>query len=386
MVLWLSRYQRIGTSMRQVRAVFLTIVIVMLAGCSGQSTTVKPFPTAIPLVQNTLQTQAWGTVRVEQFVKTVGSMWFEQSSAYFQNIITDDDQLCGTVVHKTSNNLQGIQNGYSVALLNLHTGVVTKLQTIPNGYYLASCAATGSWIIWSQSLFGDSPFESNSWQVKAINYHTKEVRTLDSSVIHSSIPFPSAGNGWAAWTSLTGDQKNTVALFYNFADGKKTAQAIGTAFPLISWPWVCWGDSVVKGIVFQNMETQQQINLPFSRPSTAAFNDGAFVASNSDYSAITLYPSINAAMSSTSYVVGHGIAGDFVEFPTLNDRLVTWVSNESLYAYDRKLKQTVAIMGTARANPSPFVSGHYLVWETPGQDLNNYSEYTLNILDTNTLP
>jgi hypothetical protein len=80
---------------------------------------------------------------------------------------------------------------------------------------------------------------------------------------------------------------------YTFATGAKTVLAPHTAGPLIAWPWVSWGDGPASMVVFKNLETGQQTQLPLGYPpTTIAFAGTSFVYTNSDYSQVMLAPAI----------------------------------------------------------------------------------------------
>jgi len=383
----------------------LLALFVILTSCSSQSSTspastsatvtiVLPTatPTAVSVNLNPLTTaQAWGDVHIAQFGLTTNTLTFQPGGAYSQNAVTNDDQVCGSVSPPTTiDTVQRLLQIQMLELFNLHTGVLTNLYTAPAGYGINTCAVTDQWIVWTESYgIGYGDLQSN-WRVKAINRQTQEVRLLDASKLPNGqqapakiIPFPSSGHGMAAWTTFLDNQGNTAAVIYDFATKQKTFQAQGTSFPLISWPWICWGDGTQLGIVFNNMETQQQTLLK-ENPATSAFNNSAFVVSNANYSAITVYPTIGPDMAAQSYVVGNGINGDFVEFPSVNDRLITWASNETVFAFDRKLQRPVKILEGLTGNPYPLVSGHYMIWAK--HDPNNVLKTIMYVIDTNTLP
>ncbi len=393
----------------------LIVLLVTLAGCATQSPaattsaippteTPVPLPTATPTPIQINQTpltmaQAWGSGHVTQFPITFGDRRFNPGGNYGENTITNDDQMCGNIesaiILTPAQLLQAVQ---SVALIDLHTGVVTNIQTLSAGYQVLSCAVTGPWVIWIQAYGNTYESFQVNWKIMALNRQTQEVRLLDQSLLPNGqqapakiLPYPSASNGIAVWTTFADNQGDTEAVSYSFATLQKTVLAQNASFPLISWPWVSWGDANKQGIVFENLETQQQVFLN-QHPTTTAFNGTSFVASNADYTAITLYPSITSQGIGPSYVVGQGINGDFTQFPTLNDRLVTWDSNYSLFAFDRKLQRIVQIPGIF-GNPYPYISNHYMVW---GQAISQADvtasmhgaplHVIMYVIDTNTLP
>lgn len=129
-------------------------------------------------------------------------------------------------------------------------------------------------------------------------------------------------------------------------------------------------------------------------PSTAAFSGTSFVYTNSDYSQVTLVPSIlRPTMSAVIADKSTGTdANDFKEFPTLNDRLVAWIGPHDWLVFDRKLQRPVKIaLGVDGLNG--FISSHYLVG-TPALTQADYDagrsgqpfHSVMIVLDTNTLP
>lgn len=375
--------------MHQFRTSLLLAIIVVFAGCSRPSKVVvspTATPTPVHILSQLTVAQAWGNGHITHFDAPLGMPpghhIFSTGGSAGQYSVTDDDQVCGRIMSPNDpNDPQQAHVKQSLVLFNLHTGALTILQELPEGYFMTACAATGPWIIWSQSVADDI---TEHWQIKAFNRQTQEVRLLDepSQGHPSHAPTPSSGHGLAGWTSVIDDQGHTAAALYDFATGIKTLEAPGTSFPLISWPWISWGIGAQEVIVFQNMVTHQQVLLHPPSLATTAFSGTTFVASNAEYTAITLYPEIGQDMLARSYVVGKGIAGDFVEFPSVNDRLVTWISNNTLFAFDRKLLRPVLIYEGLSGSPGPFISGHYMIWG--GSD--PHQESSLDVIDTNTLP
>lgn len=389
--------------MLHVRSVLLVAIFVVVAGCSGPGVAGKPSATATasPIPQPTMIptpveisqvpltiAQAWGNVQIASYPVTMGDRLFQPGGGYGEDTVTDDDQVCGVIKPASPNFDHPLQNVQSLVMFHLHTGAITPLQTLPPGYQASSCAVTGAWVIWTQSYGYTLESLQAHWKIMAVNRQTHEVRLLDQSILpngqpapQTTIPTPSASHGLAGWTTFADNQAHSAAVLYDFASGHKTLLATGTSFPLLSWPWVSWGDSTQRGIVFKNLETQQQTLLS-DHPTTTAFNGTAFVAANAGYTSITLYPSATPDHLSTAYIVAKSINGDFVEYPTVNDRLVTWNSNYSLFAFDRKLQRLVQFPGAITGSPFPLISSHYMIWgqkDTKGHLL-------MYVLDTNTLP
>ena len=389
--------------------------IISLLSCTSQGSAAKPLetptptspalptmtPTPIVINQTPLtQTQAWGNGHVTHFPVTFGTRFFNAGGNYGENTITDDGQMCGTIESAIAftDPAQLLQEVQSIALIDLHTGAMTTIQTMPAGYQGLTCAVTGSWVIWLQAYGATYEGFQTHWKIMALNRQTQELRLLDESKLPNGqtppnviLPYPSASNGQVVWTTFADNQAHLEAVEYNLATQQKTVLAQNASNPEISWPWVNWGDATKQGIVFENLVTHQQIFLA-QQPSGAAFDGTSFTFADSAYTNITLYPSILPDHISTSYVVGQSINGDFVQFPYLNDRLVTWDSNQTLFAFDRKLQRLVKIDGIF-GNPRPYISSHYFVWTQAISQADVDASLKgaplhliMYVIDTNTLP
>ncbi|HEX8032899.1 MAG TPA: hypothetical protein VF510_03585, partial [Ktedonobacterales bacterium] len=113
--------------------------------------------------------------------------------------------------------------------------------------------------------------------------------------------------------------------------------------------------------MFKNLETSQQVQLPMRyAPTTVAFAGTSFVYCNNDYSQVTLVPSILAQPMSSYVIQDKQLDGsDFDEWPTLNERLVSWVGPNSWLVFDRKLQRPVKIPIGAHSFDGD-ISSHYL--------------------------
>jgi hypothetical protein len=375
----------------------LLCAVLLLSSCSGgqtggtHTTASLPSPTATPFTVNLTplsMQQAWGQVHISQVSLDMGDRYFAPNAQ--DNGITDDGQVCGNTFPMSSKSTDSSQYIDSIGLMNLHTGHITPLATLLAGYLALACTVTGSWLIWTQTYSHTSP----RWMLKALNRQTGEVRLLDQGNGPSG-PQPDASNGRVVWTMSSADTPGaTQSEMYTLASGAKTVLAPRTSGPRISWPWVSWADGAAKVIVFKNLETAQQVQLsmPYS-PTTVAFAGTSFVYTNSDYSQVTLVPSILAQPMDSYVIQDKQLDGsDFDEFPTLNERLVSWGGPGSWQVFDRKLQRPVKIPIGAHSFDGD-ISSHYLVASPPltqadfdAQRQGLPFHHVLQIIDTNTLP
>ncbi len=380
--------------------------VVLLSGCAGWNaggthakaspTATAPLPTPTVSLSPLTMQQAWGNVQINQFSLDMGDQDFAPSAE--DNGITDDGQVCGGTFPQRSKDVPAVSG--SVGLIDLHTGHITLLASMPQGYIAMYCTVTGPWVIWSQ-VANDAAGNPSLWAIKAFNRQTGEVRLLDQSKEPDAtypyppiLPEPDASNGRVVWTAYSDDTMgDTQSDMYTFATGAKTVLADHTSFPLISWPWVSWGDGAAHAIVFENLQTNQQAQLPMSYPPTsAAFSGTSYVYTNSDYSQVTLVPSILHPTVSTVIEDKSLDGSSFDEFPTLNDRLVSWVGPFAWLVFDRKLQRPVKIALSVDGLDG-FISSHYLV-ATPALTQADFNarhsglpyHHVMLVLDTNTLP
>lgn len=379
--------------------------VVLLSGCAAgptagthaRSAATAPLPTPTVSLSPLTAQQAWGQVQISQFSLDLGALRFVPTAE--NDGVTDDGQVCGWTVPMRS--ADGPTYTGSVGLIDLHTGHITLLTTLQTGYGPAYCTVTGPWVIWMQTATHPVGDPTTYWSLRAFNRQTGEVRLLDqartpdASHPYASIqPEPDASNGRVVWITYSDNSMGaTQSEMYTFATGTKTVLADRTDFPRISWPWVSWGDGHASAIVFENLVTKQQVQLPMTyAPTTAAFSGTSFVYTNSDYSQVTLVPSILQPTVSAVIADKSTDGSYFKEFPTLNDRLVAWVGPYGWLVFDRKLQRPVKIaIGVAGLNG--FISSHYLVG-TPALTQADYDagrsglpfHPVMIVLDTNTLP
>ena len=393
---------------RYPRALPLVILVTLLAGCAGASKTataratptptISPMPTATATLNPTPLTmaQAWGNVPIAHFSVSFGNLTFGPDTETIESGITDDDQLCGREFLLLPNGSPPQQHlpQAILALFNLHTGDLTVLRTLPPDFQMLSCTVTGPWVIWTQN-YGNTPESLQAiWQIMALNRQTGEVRMLDDGKMPNGqmspkgvYSFPSSGHGLVAYESYLDNQGDSGAVVYDFATGQKTSIGINASFPIISWPWLCWGDPTIPGLIFKNMTTQQQYTLTIT-PDDTMINASGVLVTPSDRMSVQYYPSIGPNMASTGITLDQATSqNERMGGLGLNARLVGWETVDPFKAVvlDRKLNREVLITSTnVTSGTSPWVVGHYLIWGV--HDPHDNSKFIMNVIDTNALP
>ena len=401
--------------MKHWKAYLLVCIALLLSGCSGGQTggthakasstaTMSP-PTPTPFTVNLTplsMQQAWGNIKVNQFSLDLGDRYFAPTGSEF-NGITDDGQVCGeTFAMRSPTEANASQDVESIGFMDLHTGHISLFATMPGGYFQMACTVTGPWVIWMKRLEPPSKALPRIGSSKRSTARPGEICQLDhghgpsANQPYASIqPEPDASNGRVVWTTYSQDTPGkTQSEMYTFATGKKTVLAPLTGGPRISWPWVPGVTGMRVRSSLKNLETGQQVRLPMSyAPTTVAFAGTSYVYTNSDYSQVTLVPSILAQPISSYVVEDRQTDGStFDEFPTMNDRLITWVGPNSWLVFDRKLQRPVKI-AIGVNGLSGCISSHYLV-ATPNltqADMDAQHQglpyhHVMVVIDTNTLP
>ncbi len=164
---------------------------------------------------------------------------------------------------------------------------------------------------------------------------------------------------------LAGHPGETQSEMYTFATGRENRPRSQHIWPPDLLAMGLLGRRGRSAIVFENLETGQQVSLPMRyAPSTVAFSGTSYVYNDSDYSQVTLMPSI-LAQPITSYVIEDPTDGwEYVdEIPMMNDRLITWVGPNAWLVFDRKLQRPVKI--AIGANGSMALSAAIIWWQHP---------------------
>lgn len=130
-------------------AVYLALcAAVLLSGCAGgplggtrdksSPTATAPLPTPTVSLSPLTAQQAWGQVQISQFSLNMGEQRFAPSAE--NDGVTADGQVCGWTVPIRP--ADGPTYTASVGLIDLHTGHITLLTTLPTGYGPAYCTVT----------------------------------------------------------------------------------------------------------------------------------------------------------------------------------------------------------------------------------------------------
>ena len=249
-----------------------------------------------------------------------------------------------------------------VILLNVTTQEITVLQQFsdPMSQVLGG-AADANWIVWAvaaqQPGLSDWILYSYNRQTQKVVSFAKAPTAADGSFLPSPFILPTLDHGIVVWneagTDPSGTVRNpTVVKSFDLNTGQQKVLATNGHGPVIAWPNVAWVQglntlSTVKpgafnaSLVVENLETSAQKTLPFI--NTPSYFD---ICGESiiwvDETQLSLYLS-DFAGTKPQLIVHTDDPSDYIQFPTINERLITWVSYKTNQVWDRVQKRVVTL-------------------------------------------
>jgi hypothetical protein len=155
----------------------------------------------------------------------------------------------------------------------------------------------------------------------------------------------------------------------------------------MSWPWAAWL-SLPRGgpwrTVFSNLETGWSGSIR-DTPAVIALDGPSAAFGAADSHSIWLIDDV-AAQSAARQVARGADETDYLQWPSLDARIVAWAQNEQSIVYDRALGQLVTLpVGHGWA--SGWAAGPNLVWaeDGPTTPTTGHPDWFV-VVDTATLP
>lgn len=293
-----------------------------------------------------------------------------------------------------------------MALMNVQTHQVQVLHAFNPPYVttLYATATDGRYFAWVETRNNDS-LDFSDWTIYAYDMQTGQVKLIAQAPQANGHPLPAHGpiitldHHLLVWTqavlapnSPTSGQiveKSDVEA-YDFDTQQMTILAHGAAYARLSWPWIMWGVLNANALLFTNLQTHQTVQLQ-QTPDDLALAGGSLAYGQPGGQSITLVSDITHpdVTSQTVVTVNTGNSYYYVEFPSLNDRLVTWLgANGPHEVWDRVQRRIVTLLPDFASWPEfmngVFINGPYLLWITPGPG--GKTDPQAHILDTRLLP
>ncbi len=226
------------------------------------------------------------------------------------------------------------------AILDRRTNGLSILRRFTNPQtQVTSTAGDVNWIAWVE---GSNPFGFADWALYSFHRMTHQIRLL----AQAPKPYPatayfsiSMSHGVIVWSAVGADALYRVYSIN--ADGTDSKVLASDARgPQIVWPWVMYDAKPTKPgagaqMVMQNIESGEVKDL--ANPTDVAYFafDGQSIAwVTGDTNDIYLMAPIGSAPL-------HVYSGRYLQFVSMNSRIVGWGQDKGALAYDRKLNLIV---------------------------------------------
>jgi len=306
----------------------------------------------------------------------------------------DGKFLIGNVIRNNFLNTTSTTPG-DVVLYELATGKVQKLATMQEpDSQVTSSAADEHWIVWMET---DDP-DAYDWHLFAANRETAEVHevaaaeTRDGHPVPGPLTFVWVSHGMVVWGQgvdagiAQGSVDNAVVQRHDLATGTTETMARGAGNPTFSWPWIAWEEFPAQGTtrtVVRNLETGWAGTLD-TLPATIVLDGSSAAYAAKDLHSIWLIDDVAGA--STTEIASGVDGADYLQWPSLNARIVGWVQDDRSVVYDRAERGQVSLP-VANGWSWGTAAGPNLVWfETdPGHAATEHPDWMV-VADTRTFP
>jgi hypothetical protein len=334
---------------------------------------------------------AWGQIQTTRLpVGVEPNRYFVFSSG-----TPDGRFLIGSVLRNnfldTSTSIPG-----DVVLYDIEAEKVLKLAAMQAANsQVTSSAADENWIVWMEA---DDP-DAFDWHLFAADRRTLQVRevakatTKDGKAVPGPFTFVWVSHGSVVWGQgidsgiIKGDVANAVILRHDLATRTTETIASAAGSPALSWPWVAWEEFPSPGsprTVVANLDTGWKGSLD-TLPATIVLNGRSAAYSAKDLHSIWLIDDVTAPSSATQIVRTDGVA-DYVQWPSLNERIVAWGQDDDSVVFDRAERRLVRLP-VANGWSWGTTAGPNIVWhETdPSHTAADHPDWVV-VADTRTFP
>ena len=314
--------------------------------------------------------RAWGEVATTRLPVAIGgSRHFVAADAG----TSDGAYLIGSVQRDGFPDAPG-RPGYA-ALYEVATGRVLKmadLQTPDSQVWSAS--GDDEWVAWLEA----DDAAAYDWRLFSYSRRTGRVREVARASENGdkAVPGPMSlvwvGHGVVLWGQAVGtgvsqgDVSNTVVRRADLASGRVETLATSAGSPALSWPWVAWLSLPAGGswrTVFRNLDTGWTDSMDQTPPVIALDGQSAAFGAADSHS-IWLIDDVTRPSAVVQIARGADDT-DYLEWPTLNSRIVAWAQNGDSIVYDRAERQLV-VLPVGYDWASGWVAGPNLVWAEAG--------------------
>lgn len=331
---------------------------------------------------------AWGEVKATRLPAAVG----KGQHFVVANAVTPDGRfVIGSVLRDGFGLTPGTEPG-EAALYEVATGRVVemaRLQSVDS--QVQSAAADGDHVVWQEAADQDG-FD---WRLYDYSIPTGRVREIARAATKGGKPVPSplstvwASHGVIVWGQAVGagvaegDVSNAVVRRADLSTGRVTTVATRAGSPALSWPWLAWESLPADGswrTVLANLETGWTGSMA-ATPESMAMSGVSAAFAAADLHSIWVLDDVSRPDQARQVARGADET-DYLEWPTLNDRVVAWAQNGQSIVYDRAEGRLVTLP-VAAGWASGIAGRSSLVWVEADADGNAAS---IVVVDTSSLP
>jgi hypothetical protein len=312
-------------------------------------------------------TSAWPGVRT-----TAVDLWnFAGGTAFVPVIPTRDGMyLFGAIIHPTDQQ----DSSVSAELLDPITQQLTLVKRFPSPQHQVIAAdADNVWVVWSEASLQPN-FED--WTLYAYNRVTRAVKAFAKAATAGGKPVPGplvqphVDHDLVVWSAVTAAEpvgSHVDAFEYDLRQGTTALVAHDAIGPAISWPIVVFNQhgsgTGAPPAQLMSLDVTNGTRSEIAGVTNATYFSivGDTVVWIDEGNKSVRMRTLNDSHDLTLVSFEGGISPGFVQFPSLNERIVAWGQTGGAWAYDRKLRVRVRL---AAADPigTAIVNGRGMYW------------------------
>lgn len=372
------------------------------------STTVPALILAPTLEQGTKD--VWGTNLL------VGQVPVLVDKGHIFNMLTatpDVRFLVGSVTSRSTSELGGTEPGKAV-LMDVQSHKITELHVFPRkDSQMLAASADDEWVIWAEAA--QEPGFFSNWVIYSYNRKTNAVKQVATAPHDTNgIAFPSGplvapkvDHGIVVWSQIPmngPDKVHSLVVSANLSTEQLSILTDLGQQPTISWPYVGWEapNSPVSQAVPGRPDTHiHLLNLQTgdAKDLKSPHNISYFALSSDTVVWITEHGEqvvLTDVNETTSQVIAQAdpSQADILQYPSLNHRLVTWVSYARVAAWDRVEQKVINVVNPYKLQGTSIINGNAYVWQSGGSseqmdqskgDL-GATNIMFNVVDCSSLP
>ncbi len=332
-------------------------------------------------------------------------------------ITPDARYLVGSVVTRKQDELGGTEPG-KVVLMDVQTHKITELRMFPhNDTQMVAAAADDEWVVWAESA--QEPNFFANWVIYSYNRKSQLIKQIAEAprdkngvaLAGGPLILPKVDHGIAVWSQIPpegADKIHSLVMSTNLATGETSTITDLGLQPTISWPYVAWEGPT--NTITQSTAERPDTNIyvldlqtGVTQPVKSTRNPSGFslykdsvvwITAQGDQINLTDVNDSKSQVIAQVHTTEADVAeGDTLQFPTINDRLITWISYRRIAVWDRARQQIVNVTPVDNQQRNSFVNGNGYVWQSgasPEDVTNNGGDLgaagvIYNIVDTSQL-